>query len=87
MLLLAFLGLFSIENEAQTFTLTGKVIDQDKKEIDAAIVSLMKTKDSSLVKTVLTEANGAFEFLALKENSYFVVITNLGHKKYSRHFY
>ena len=39
MLLLAFLGLFSIENEAQTFTLTGKVIDQDKKEIDAAIVS------------------------------------------------
>ncbi len=70
------------KNKAQNLLLTGKILDQDKKALDAAVVSLHKAKDSSLVKTVLTEANGGFEFSNLKENSYFVMVTNLGYQKY-----
>lgn len=79
---LALFFFFLEKNNAQSLNLIGKIFDQEKKSIDAAVVALMKGKDSTLVKTVLTEANGAFEFSDLKPNNYFLVVTNLGYKKY-----
>ncbi len=80
--LFAILFFVSGKNTAQNLSLTGKITDQDHKALDAAVVSLMKVKDSILVKNVLTEANGIFEFSDLKANNYFVIVTNLGYKKY-----
>ncbi|MEY4903625.1 MAG: hypothetical protein RLZZ292_1440 [Bacteroidota bacterium] len=78
---LFFLSLFATKSNAQN-TLSGNIFDQDKKAIDAAIVSLLHAKDSALVKTVLTEPDGSFEFSNLKEGNYVLSVNNLGYKKY-----
>jgi outer membrane receptor protein involved in Fe transport len=77
---LLFLGVALQQNNAQS--LTGKVVDTNQKPLDGALVSLLKAQDSSLVKTTLTEADGAFEFLNLKDNTYLVSVNLLGFKNY-----
>lgn len=53
----------------------------NQKIIDAATVSLLKAKDSSLVKAAVTDANGNFSFENVKEGSYLVLATSVGHSK------
>lgn len=81
-LFFAFLFFILGKNNAQNLNLSGKIFDQNNKALDAVVVSLMKVKDSTLVKNVLSEENGSFEFSDLKANNYFVIVTNLGYKKY-----
>ncbi len=80
-ILLFVLILFLQKSSAQN-TLSGNVFEQENKGIDAAIVSLLHAKDSVLVKTVLSEPNGSFEFTNLKEGTYLLLVNNLGYKKY-----
>ena len=49
--------------------------------IDAASISLLKSKDSSLVKTSLTDKAGNFYFENVKDGSYLVMATSIGHSK------
>ena len=59
----------------------------NQKIIDAASVSLLKAKDSSLVKVAVTDKAGNFSFENLKEGSYLVLATSIGHSKiYSNSF-
>ncbi len=53
----------------------------NQKIIDAATVSLLKAKDSSLVKAAVADANGNFSFENVKEGSYLVLATSVGHNK------
>ena len=53
----------------------------NQKIIDAASVSLLKTKDSALVKVAVTDKDGNFSFENLKEGSYLVLATSIGHTK------
>src|SRR5436190_5639654 len=79
----------SIVSIAQT---TGKVTGSIKdggnqKIIDAATISLLKTKDSSLEKSAVTDKDGNFIFENVKEGSYLVSAASLGHiKVYSGSF-
>ena len=50
----------------------------NQKIIDAASVSLLKAKDSSLVKVAVTDKAGNFSFENLKEGSYLVLATSIG---------
>lgn len=77
-LILPFLFLSQIE-----FKISGSISDSIGNPLNEAIVSLVKYKNQSLVKTVFTEANGLFEFTNLKSDSFKVVVTQLGFKKYS----
>lgn len=78
-------------SQAQTNT-TGKVTGAIKdggnqKIIDAASVSLLKAKDSSLVKTAVADKDGNFIIENVKEGSYLVLATSVGHSKtYSNSF-
>lgn len=63
-------------------SINGLVLDADKKPVDAAIVSLVKSRDLSLVKTIFTESNGRFEFLSLATDSFKVMINHPGYKNY-----
>ncbi|MBK7374055.1 MAG: TonB-dependent receptor family protein [Ferruginibacter sp.] len=67
---------------------TGSIKDGgNQKIIDAASVSLLNTKDSSLVKTAVADKNGNFTFENLKDGNYLVMATSLGHSRsYSRSF-
>ena len=59
----------------------------NQKIIDAATVSLLKIKDSSIAKVAVTDKNGNFVFENVKEGAYLVVATSLGHTKvYSNSF-
>ncbi len=53
----------------------------NQKIIDAATISLLKSQDSSLVKTSLTDKGGNFSFENLKEGKYLVMATSFGHAK------
>jgi iron complex outermembrane recepter protein len=57
----------------------------NQKVIDAATISLLKAKDSSLVKATYSEKDGSFRFENVKEGKYLVLATSVGHTKaYSR---
>ncbi|MBP6023206.1 TonB-dependent receptor [Ferruginibacter sp.] len=78
-------------SQAQT-TPAGKVTGSIKdggqqKVIDAASISLLKAKDSSLVKIAVTDKEGNFSIENVKEGSYLVLATSIGHSKtYSQVF-
>ena len=59
----------------------------NQKVIDAASISLLKAKDSSLVKAAVTDKDGNFSFEDIKDGSYLVLGTSVGHVKvYSNTF-
>jgi len=78
-----------LSSQAQTGgKVSGSIKDGgNQKIIDAASVSLLKAKDSSLVKVAVADAAGNFSFDNLKDGSYLVLATSVGHAKvYSQPF-
>src|SRR6478672_11377691 len=65
-----------------TAKLTGSIKDGGmQKIIDAATISLLRSKDSSLVKIGLTDKNGDFNFENLPAGKYIIMATSIGHRK------
>ena len=69
--------------QAQTGKINGLVKSADNKSIDAATVSLLHAKDSSLAKIAVTDKAGAFEFDKLNTGSYLLQIEAIGYTKYT----
>ncbi|MBL7740204.1 MAG: TonB-dependent receptor [Chitinophagaceae bacterium] len=66
---------------AQTTTngrITGAVKDVAEKAVESATVSLLRSKDSSLVKISLSDKKGDFEFEKIADGKYLVAITAAG---------
>jgi len=61
--------------------ITGNVIDGNLKTLEAATISLLKTKDSSVVKFSTANKTGRFEFDGITEGRYMVSVTAVGHSK------
>ncbi len=80
--LLVLLGI-AICSFAQTAgKITGTIKDGgDQKIIDAASISLLKATDSSLVKVSVTDKEGNFLFENVKEGSYILLASSIGHGK------
>jgi len=53
----------------------------NQKIIDAASVSLLRAKDSGLVKVAVADKDGNFSFENVKEGNYLVLATSVGHTK------
>ena len=67
---------------AQTGKISGTLTDGgDQKIIDAATVSLLKAKDSSVAKFSITDKEGHFSFENVKNGDYLVMATSVGHIK------
>jgi iron complex outermembrane recepter protein len=65
-----------------TGKVTGSIKDGgNQKIIDAASVSLLKAKDSALVKVAVTDKEGNFSFENVKDGNYLVLATSIGHLK------
>lgn len=69
--------LLCITSYAQS--LTGKVLDMEKKPIPYATVAVMQTADSAIFKGNITNENGIFLFEKLKAGNYFLKISNVGY--------
>lgn len=67
--------------------ITGTITDSNKKPLQSVSVSLVKAKDSSLVKATATGKNGNYEFESIAEGDYLLTLTSVGYeKKYSKSF-
>ncbi len=76
------IGLSSFAQSASGGKISGSIKDGgNQKVIDAASVSLLKAKDSALVKVAVTDKDGNFSFENLKEGDYLVLATSIGHTK------
>jgi len=61
--------------------ITGNVIDGNAKTIESATITLLKAKDSSVIKLSVADKTGKFVFEAIPEGKYLVSITAVGHQK------
>ncbi|HMK06207.1 MAG TPA: TonB-dependent receptor [Flavobacterium sp.] len=66
---------------AQTGKINGKAVSGGK-PLESAIVTLLLSKDNSLVKTEIAQTDGSFEFNNLKAETYIIAIDNPGYKMY-----
>jgi iron complex outermembrane receptor protein len=74
---LSFVG-FSQEKMGKV---NGTVIDGSAKTIESATITLLRAKDSSVIKLSVADRAGKFVFEALPEGKYIVSITAVGHHK------
>ncbi len=72
---------FLINANAQTGVVAGKVKTADDKPLEAATVSLLKAKDSSLVKLSVADKTGAYKFENIHYGSYLIQAEAVGHDK------
>ena len=76
------IGVSSFAQSNSGRKITGSIKDGgNQKVIDAASVSLLKAKDSALVKVAVTDKDGNFSFENINEGSYLVLATTIGHTK------
>ena len=83
-LVLAVVGLITIFNSAfaqSSHNIKGKVTDNSGNGIQSVTVSLLRAKDSSLVKADVTDANGAFELVITPAGKYLLNYAMIGYEK------
>ncbi|HEV8285356.1 MAG TPA: TonB-dependent receptor [Chitinophagaceae bacterium] len=88
-ILTVFLLILSFVSFAQSKTgkIKGTVIDGNSKTIESSTITLLRSKDSSVVKMSAADKNGHFEFENISEGKYLVSISAIGHQKgYSETF-
>ena len=61
--------------------ITGVIQDGTGKPSQLVSVSLIKAKDSSLVKVAVTDKNGQYQFENINEGSYLILSTSVGYEK------
>lgn len=84
MLLLAHLFLAGSKSSAQTKTngtVAGIVKDNQQKPLDFATVSLLKAKDSTLIKGALTDIKGQYKMAGIASGKYLVSVSMIGYQK------
>ncbi|WP_199139365.1 TonB-dependent receptor [Pedobacter sp. ASV12] len=85
--LLAFLAIWinialTVRAQQPVAKIYGTVKDNDGKKIEYATVALYRAKDSVLVKSAFTEADGKFGFEQLANNTYLIRIAAMGYGSY-----
>src|ERR1700730_15570406 len=59
--------------------ISGTIADENQKTIESASVSLLKAKDSSSVKTIVSDKSGLFHFEGISDGKYVISVTAVGH--------
>jgi hypothetical protein len=78
LVLIAFASFAHAQSAARIF---GTVKDGDGKAINSVTVSLLRSKDSSLVKLAVSDKAGTYEFANIKPGKYFISATSVGYAK------
>src|SRR5687768_10256179 len=61
--------------------ISGIITDESQKPLQSASVSLLRAKDSALVKIAVTDKEGRYEFDKLVEGKYLLSVTSIGFQK------
>ena len=73
------IALFAIKAMAQTIetTVSGSALDTRNTPVESASISLMKSKDSSIVKIAVSGKAGRFSFTGIPYGNYFITISSV----------
>lgn len=71
------------ENNIQKNELIGYIVNEQKHPVQDVIIQLLKTSDSSLVKTEFSDEKGEFKFSDINTGSYFIQTNSIGYVKYN----
>src|ERR1700742_554514 len=74
--------LLSIAFQTAFGQVTGKLTDRNNQAIPFATVALLKSTDSTIVKSALTDNQGAFQIIDISDGKYFVRISMMGYQTY-----
>src|ERR1700748_2920575 len=74
--------LLSITFQTAFGQVTGKLTDRNNQAIPFATVVLLKSTDSTIVKSGLTDNQGAFQITDISDGKYFVRISMVGYQTY-----
>ncbi|MBK7560832.1 MAG: TonB-dependent receptor [Chitinophagaceae bacterium] len=72
---------FVSQAQVNSGKVTGTVIDGNTKTIESATITLVRASDSSVVKMSVANKTGSYEFDAVPEGRYIVIISAVGHNK------
>ena len=72
---------FSSNAQMKSGKITGTVVDGNTKTIESSTITLLRSKDSTVVKMSVADKSGKYEFDAVPEGRYFVSISAIGHIK------
>src|SRR5262245_27165717 len=61
--------------------ISGVITDESRRPIQSASVSLLRAKDSSLVKLAVTNKQGHYEFENINEGKFFLSVSSFGFQK------
>jgi len=81
--LLGAVGSGFAQNKIPGSKISGTVLDEEKKPLDFATISLLKSGDSSLVRTAVSDLDGKFLLSDLSAGDYFLTASMIGFKKTS----
>jgi outer membrane receptor protein involved in Fe transport len=87
--IIIFLLIATFAGHAQTTTgnIRGAVIDGNSKTIESSTITLLRSKDSSVVKMSVADKTGHFAFESIPQGKYLVSVSAVGHQKgYSETF-
>ncbi len=62
--------------------ISGSVLDDAKKPLDGATITVMTAKDSTVAGNQLANRDGSFAFQNLKNDTYIIKVTYIGYKNY-----
>ena len=70
---------FAIKGMAQTIetSVSGSAVDTKNTPVESATISLMKSKDSSIIKIALSNKAGKFSFTGIPYGNYFITISSV----------
>ncbi len=76
-----FVCMINVSAQNKSGKISGIIQDAAGKPLQSVSVSLLKAKDSSLVKIAVTGKEGAYDFESIAEGSYFVTVSLIGYEK------
>jgi len=74
-------GLARLSAQNTTGKISGLILDAGNKPLSSVSVSLLKARDSALVKTAITGKDGKYEFENISEGNYFITASSVGYEK------
>lgn len=73
--------IFLVRAQSQTGKIYGLIKSQDNKALESATISLLKAKDSSLVKIAIADKTGAYSFDNINYGSFLIQAEAIGFQK------
>ncbi|MCC8410899.1 TonB-dependent receptor family protein [Mucilaginibacter sp. UR6-1] len=76
-----FIAAFNVTNAQTSSKISGSILNEAGKPMEFATLSLLRAKDSSIVKGTMADANGKYAFEKITAGDYIVAATTMGYQK------